>query len=71
MFARFLASEIKHGRVAMISATSSIAPEFVRFHGYLSTSEAVQVNRIFAVTCMPVSARCRACSGPSSSSCAP
>ena len=45
-FARFRASEIKHGRVAMIAAMGFIVPEYVRFPGYLSTSEAVKFEDI-------------------------
>ncbi len=38
-FARYRAVEIKHGRIAMAATTGYIVQSFLRFPGYLSTSE--------------------------------
>jgi len=45
-FVRFCASEIKRGRVAMTAAMGFIVPEYGRFLGDLSTSEAVRFEGI-------------------------
>ena len=51
-FARFRASEIKHGRMAVIAAWGFIVPELARFPEYRSTPKAVKFEDV--VICRPV-----------------
>jgi light-harvesting complex I chlorophyll a/b binding protein 1 len=56
-FARWRATELKHGRIAMMATTGYIVQEFLRWPGYLSTSAGVKFadlpNGIGAWAAMP------------------
>lgn len=45
-FTRWRAVEIKHGRIAMMACTGYFVQEFMRWPGYLSTSEGVKFSAL-------------------------